>query len=197
MPTDVLNYLVNAVKRTYGPRLLREMFDKWQAQRWWAENYDKIMELYNVQRFNHQEVPVPTLPVSEDKIPRIITQCNRINTMTLLHLLRHPNSPAILVQSRLRHHQSMALLGLVHQGRQIDLERSQSVMPVTWKLNGLNRMNQGFTSLLEHFQAELESLDVSDSAEKGSEKCVRGCGGKKTEPGYKSNTCEAQHSKIN
>lgn len=30
------------------------MFNKWQAQRWWGENYDRIMELYNVQRFNQQ-----------------------------------------------------------------------------------------------------------------------------------------------
>ncbi|GJY73687.1 Brevis radix-like protein 2 [Tanacetum coccineum] len=35
----------------------REMFNKRQAQRWWAENCDKVMELYNVQRFNHQGVP--------------------------------------------------------------------------------------------------------------------------------------------
>ncbi|KAL9177338.1 hypothetical protein ABFS82_01G052600 [Erythranthe guttata] len=35
-------------------RFSREMFDKWQAQRWWGENYDRIMELYNVQRFNQQ-----------------------------------------------------------------------------------------------------------------------------------------------
>ncbi|KAE8680678.1 Protein BUD31-like protein 2 [Hibiscus syriacus] len=99
-------------------------------------------------------------------------------------------------------------------------------IPVTWKMNGLNRMNQGFTSLLEHFQAALESLDVSDSAgcsiflaiklalnnsiplqdlvwfqwgvnsfpsaygvaEKGLEKCMQGCGGKQTEPGYKNNS---------
>ncbi|KAA3489244.1 protein Brevis radix-like 2 [Gossypium australe] len=45
----------------------REMFNKWQAQRWWAENYDKVMELYNVQRFNRQVVPLPTPPGSEDK----------------------------------------------------------------------------------------------------------------------------------
>ncbi|CAN6224616.1 unnamed protein product [Urochloa humidicola] len=42
------------------------MFNKWQAQRWWAENYDKVMELYNVQRFN-QTVPLPTTPKSEDE----------------------------------------------------------------------------------------------------------------------------------
>ncbi|XP_077240981.1 protein Brevis radix-like 4 [Tasmannia lanceolata] len=48
-------------------RFSREMFNKWQAQRWWAENYDRVMELYNVQRFNHQAVPLPTPPRSEDE----------------------------------------------------------------------------------------------------------------------------------
>ncbi|KAJ9179384.1 hypothetical protein P3X46_011176 [Hevea brasiliensis] len=48
-------------------RFSREMFNKWQAQRWWAENYDKLMELYNVQRFNQQAVPLPTPPRSEDE----------------------------------------------------------------------------------------------------------------------------------
>ncbi|KAA3464621.1 protein Brevis radix-like 2 [Gossypium australe] len=52
-------------------RFSREMFNKWQAQRWWAENYDKVMELYNVQRFNHQAVPVSTPPISEDEGSRI------------------------------------------------------------------------------------------------------------------------------
>lgn len=46
------------------------MFNKWQAQRWWAENYDKVMELYNVQRFNQQAVPLPTPPRSEDEVSR-------------------------------------------------------------------------------------------------------------------------------
>jgi len=41
------------------------MFNKWQAQRWWAENYDRIMELYNVQRFN---CPLPPPPRSEDEV---------------------------------------------------------------------------------------------------------------------------------
>lgn len=44
------------------------MFTKWQAQSWWAENYDKVLELYNVQRFNHQAVPFPTPPRSEDEV---------------------------------------------------------------------------------------------------------------------------------
>ncbi|TKY58479.1 BREVIS RADIX [Spatholobus suberectus] len=41
------------------------MFNKWQAQRWWGENYDRIMELYNVQRFNRQALNTP--PRSEDE----------------------------------------------------------------------------------------------------------------------------------
>ncbi|CAI9284916.1 unnamed protein product [Lactuca saligna] len=41
-------------------RFNREMFNKWQAQRWWGENYDRIMELYNVQRFNCQALNTPS-----------------------------------------------------------------------------------------------------------------------------------------
>ncbi|GMI97827.1 BREVIS RADIX-like 4 [Hibiscus trionum] len=48
-------------------RFSREVFNKWQAQRWWAENYDRVMELYNVQRFNRQAFPLPTPPRSEDE----------------------------------------------------------------------------------------------------------------------------------
>lgn len=28
------------------------MFNKWEAQRWWGENYDRIVELYNVVTFS-------------------------------------------------------------------------------------------------------------------------------------------------
>ena len=44
------------------------MFNIRQAQRWWAENCDKVMELYNVQRFNHQGVPLPAQPKSQDEV---------------------------------------------------------------------------------------------------------------------------------
>ncbi|XP_051137101.1 protein Brevis radix-like 1 [Andrographis paniculata] len=40
-------------------RFSREIFDKWQAQRWWGENFDRIMELYNVQKFNQQVANTP------------------------------------------------------------------------------------------------------------------------------------------
>jgi hypothetical protein len=43
------------------------MFNKWQAQKWWVENFEKVMELYNVQ-FNQQSVPLQTPPVSEDGV---------------------------------------------------------------------------------------------------------------------------------
>ncbi|KAA8540252.1 hypothetical protein F0562_024185 [Nyssa sinensis] len=63
-------------------------------------------------------------------------------------------------------------------------------MPVIWRLNGLNRMNQEFTSLSEHHRVVIGSLDVSDSAGKCLEKCMPDCGGKRTEPGYKNSTCD-------
>ncbi|XP_076896754.1 protein Brevis radix-like 4 [Bidens hawaiensis] len=49
-------------------RFSREMFNKWQAQKWWQDNYDKVMELYNVQRLNRQAFPLPTPPRSEDEV---------------------------------------------------------------------------------------------------------------------------------
>ncbi|WOG99126.1 hypothetical protein DCAR_0518474 [Daucus carota subsp. sativus] len=52
-------------------RFSRDVFNKWQAQRWWAENYDKVMELYNVQQFNRQAVALPTPPRSEDEVSKI------------------------------------------------------------------------------------------------------------------------------
>ncbi|XP_019464447.1 PREDICTED: protein Brevis radix-like 4 [Lupinus angustifolius] len=52
-------------------RFSREMFNKWQAQKWWSENYDKVMELYNVQRLNHHAFPLPTPPRSEDESSKL------------------------------------------------------------------------------------------------------------------------------
>ncbi|KAL9265569.1 Brevis radix-like 3-like protein [Drosera capensis] len=43
--------------------LCRELFNKWQAQRWWTENHDKVMELYNVQR--SLALPTPERPENE------------------------------------------------------------------------------------------------------------------------------------
>ncbi|CAL4928460.1 unnamed protein product [Urochloa decumbens] len=37
-------------------RFSREMYDKWQAQKWWGDNNERIMELYNVRR---QVLPTP------------------------------------------------------------------------------------------------------------------------------------------
>ncbi|XP_027361846.1 protein BREVIS RADIX-like [Abrus precatorius] len=48
-------------------RFSREMFDKWQAQKWWGENYDRIMELYNVQRFNRQALNTPSRSEDEQR----------------------------------------------------------------------------------------------------------------------------------
>jgi len=44
------------------------MFNKWQAQKWWGENYDRIMELYNVQRFNRQALNTPSRSEADEVI---------------------------------------------------------------------------------------------------------------------------------
>ncbi|KAF8654459.1 hypothetical protein HU200_061645 [Digitaria exilis] len=48
-------------------RFSREMFTKWRAQRWWTENYEKVMELYNVQKCNSQAAPLPSTPRSDNE----------------------------------------------------------------------------------------------------------------------------------
>ncbi|OEL25719.1 Protein Brevis radix-like 2 [Dichanthelium oligosanthes] len=47
-------------------RFSREMFNKWEAQRWWGENYDRVVELYNVQTFSRQQgISTPTSSVDD------------------------------------------------------------------------------------------------------------------------------------
>ncbi|CAN6233823.1 unnamed protein product [Urochloa humidicola] len=47
-------------------RFSREMFNKWEAQRWWGENYDRVVELYNVQTFSRQQgASTPTSSVDD------------------------------------------------------------------------------------------------------------------------------------
>uniref|UniRef100_A0A0A9CY53 BRX domain-containing protein n=1 Tax=Arundo donax TaxID=35708 RepID=A0A0A9CY53_ARUDO len=43
------------------------MFNKWEAQRWWGENYDRIVELYNVLTFSgrQQGASTPTSSVDD------------------------------------------------------------------------------------------------------------------------------------
>lgn len=52
-------------------RFSRDMFNKWQAQKWWTENYEKVMELYNVQKLSRHAFPLPTPPRSEDEISKL------------------------------------------------------------------------------------------------------------------------------
>jgi len=57
------------------------MFNKLQAQRWWADNYDKVMELYNVQKLSRQAFPLPTPPRSEDEVSFFTEKCVTIKPL--------------------------------------------------------------------------------------------------------------------
>jgi hypothetical protein len=50
----------------YVRRRSREMFNKWEAQRWWGENYDRIVELYNVVTFSGRQQGCSTPASSVD-----------------------------------------------------------------------------------------------------------------------------------
>ncbi|VAH36171.1 unnamed protein product [Triticum turgidum subsp. durum] len=54
-------------------RFSREMFNKWKAQRWWGENYDRIVELYNVQTFSgtQQGGSTPTSSVDDSLLASV------------------------------------------------------------------------------------------------------------------------------
>lgn len=60
------------------------MFNKLQAQRWWADNYDKVMELYNVQKLSRQAFPLPTPPRSEDEVS-FITESSTNEKPVIIH----------------------------------------------------------------------------------------------------------------
>ncbi|XP_073157381.1 protein Brevis radix-like 4 [Henckelia pumila] len=78
----------NDLKRV---RFSQEMFNKWQAHRWWTDNCEKVMELYNVQRLNRQAFPLPTTPTisSQDHDMRLIrephTSSDRPNGTVLIN----------------------------------------------------------------------------------------------------------------
>ncbi|KAJ1268780.1 hypothetical protein BS78_07G160100 [Paspalum vaginatum] len=72
-------------------RFSREMFNKWQAQRWWTENYEKVMELYNVEKFNSQAAPLPSTPRSENESSKEDNPATTpLNKRRLPHTLQRP-----------------------------------------------------------------------------------------------------------
>ncbi|KAK8581130.1 hypothetical protein V6N12_071371 [Hibiscus sabdariffa] len=218
-------------------RFSREMFDKWQAQRWWAENYDKVMELYNVQRFNRHAVPLPTPPGSEDKVSRtesakespVTPPLNKERPQNFVH----PTGIGYLSPDSLDHHpmqsrqyydsaalastpklssisgvktETSSINGSVRSSSSREADRSgelsisnASDMETEWVEQDepgvyiTIRALPGGTRELRRVRFRYNLFIIEDRwiiAEKGSEKCMQGCGGKKTEPGYKNNTCE-------
>uniref|UniRef100_A0A1D1XX01 Protein Brevis radix-like 4 n=1 Tax=Anthurium amnicola TaxID=1678845 RepID=A0A1D1XX01_9ARAE len=80
-------------------RFSQEMFNRWQAQRWWAENSDKVMELYNVQRFHRQGFPLPTPLRSDDESSKAESVADFPETPPLIkerlpRSLHRPTNPA-------------------------------------------------------------------------------------------------------
>ncbi|XP_051131762.1 protein Brevis radix-like 4 [Andrographis paniculata] len=86
-------------------RFSRDMFNKWQAQRWWAENSEKVMELYNVQRFSPGSIPLPATPRSEDDTSSKIGSIGdspatpSLGREPLPHTINRPNGTGVAYSS--------------------------------------------------------------------------------------------------
>ncbi|VFQ96464.1 unnamed protein product [Cuscuta campestris] len=72
-------------------RFSREMFNKNQAQKWWTDNYDKVMELYNVKKLNRQAFPLPTPPRTQDQILKMEHEGDALNKERVPRSLYRPN----------------------------------------------------------------------------------------------------------
>ncbi|KAM7254499.1 hypothetical protein ACFE04_003879 [Oxalis oulophora] len=245
-------------------RFSREMFNKWQAQRWWAENYDKVMELYFVQRFNRQAVPLPTPPRSEDENSRLasakdspVTPPSKERPRNLHYptgtgmgysssdSLDHPqlqqphhycdsgglaSTPKLSSISGAKTETS-SVGGSVRSSSSREPDHSgelsisnasdvesewveqdepgvyitiralpggaRELRRVRFRISILHSAESAF-SLLEPLcdLPEPKLILFCGAAERRSEKHKRGCGGKKTERGYKKSTCDMKHSNV-
>ncbi|KAI3463235.1 hypothetical protein Pfo_019898 [Paulownia fortunei] len=227
-----------------GIRFSREIFNKWQAQRWWVENYDKVIELYNVQKFNLHAVPLPTPPQSEDENSKLGSTEDSPVTPPLSkeRLPRHFHRPTgigysssdLLEHHPMQSHQYHDSGGLCStpklssisaaktetssidasarssSSREIDHSGELSVsnasdLETEWVEQDepgvyitVRAMPGGVRELrrvrfrFPYFKTPLlvSDLEMINAAEKGSEKCKQGCGGKRTERGFNNSTCD-------
>ncbi|KAM0949167.1 putative brevis radix (BRX) domain, transcription factor BREVIS RADIX domain-containing protein [Dioscorea sansibarensis] len=140
----------------------REMFNKGQAQKWWAENHDKVMELYNVRSSNH---PPPTLPGSEEE--------------SLKKEMVRPVTPPVR-KERVPGSSNRAVMGTSssddsqeHHQLQGD---SSSGLVATPKLSSNTRANKGMVGT----SSSSSSSSLSSSSIKEEEEVADGCGGGET-----------------
>ncbi|GAB2293297.1 Protein Brevis radix-like 2 [Dionaea muscipula] len=105
----------NELKRI---RFSRELFSKWQAQKWWTENHDRVMELYNVQ----SSVPPQTPSRTEDEECKIVSSSDN-NPVT------PPTSKENLPRN---HHHSTG-----YEYSSLDLLDHQEIQASKYKFQGL------------------------------------------------------------
>lgn len=78
------------------------MYDKWQAQKWWGDNNERIMELYNVRRFSRQVLPTP--PRSDDgEVSRCRCLCLAAACMSLSFPCRTRDTVTLTCHATPRH----------------------------------------------------------------------------------------------
>ncbi|XP_013639549.1 PREDICTED: protein Brevis radix-like 2 [Brassica oleracea var. oleracea] len=144
-------------------RFSREMFDKWQAQKWWGENFEKVMELYNVQQLNQQSVPVPAPSRSKDEsssknspaTPPLQKECPR-GKSSLAH------QPTTQTQSR--HHRDSSGLATTPKLSSISGTKTEtSSVDMSARSSGSSREEEG------EEDDQSEEVSVSNASDMESE----------------------------
>ncbi|KAG9151059.1 hypothetical protein Leryth_002642 [Lithospermum erythrorhizon] len=141
-------------------RFNRDMYNKFQAQRWWAENYERVMELYNVQRLNRQAFPLPTTARSEDESSKRGSVQNSPVTppLTKERLPRALTRPVAYSSSDSLDHQSVAS----SRFNNTNCDSSSSILGAsTPKISSLSGTAKTITT-------EASSLDADTSMDTGS-----------------------------
>ncbi|CDY33257.1 BnaC01g37300D [Brassica napus] len=145
------------------PQELREMFDKWQAQKWWGENFENVMELYNVQQLNQQSVPVPAPSRSKDEsssknspaTPPLQKECSR-GKSSLAH------QPTTQTQSR--HHRDSSGLATTPKLSSISGTKTEtSSVDMSARSSGSSREEE------EEEDDQSEEVSVSNASDMESE----------------------------
>ncbi|XP_013618878.1 PREDICTED: protein Brevis radix-like 4 isoform X2 [Brassica oleracea var. oleracea] len=144
-------------------RFSRDMFNKLQAQRWWADNYDKVMELYNVQKLSRQAFPLPTPPRSQDEAkveyhPEDTPTTPPLNKERLPRNIHHPAGLAACSSSDSLDHSST-------QSRQFNDSGILNSTPKLSSISGAKTETSSITSCSSRDADRSEEMSVSNASD--------------------------------
>ncbi|KAH9621571.1 hypothetical protein KSS87_013830 [Heliosperma pusillum] len=200
-------------------RFSRDMFNQWQAQKWWTENYEKVMELYNVQRLSRNAFPLPAPPRSEDENSKMDSIGDSpvtppLTKETLPRNLYRGTGMGYSSSDSFEHHSK--------QSRQLNESSGLASTPTHSNISGVtgktetSSMDESLRSTSSREADRSGELSISNASDMETEwveedepgvyitiralpgagknlaRCMLEFGGKRIEVGYTNNTCDTK-----